>query len=33
MSYKECVGVLFDSMVIGFCLCVPLVLLLEIMVK
>jgi hypothetical protein len=30
MTYKECVGVLFESMVAGFCLGLPMVWLLDI---
>lgn len=33
MTYKECVGVLFESMVAGFCLGLPMVWLLDIILN
>ena len=33
MTYKECAGVLFESLIVGFCLAVPMVWLLKIILK
>jgi hypothetical protein len=33
MTYKECAGVLFESLIVGFCLAVPMVWLLDIILN